>query len=102
MYDLEKFVDVVKGKQPNTATYLAGHSLGGLISTKAVLRNQKQYAGLVLSSAALDVKRNLMLKLLDPFSGACVQTNISQYGMFSVDVPCTNQIAVLDSGPHDS
>lgn len=69
VYDVEKFVRVVKGKQPNKPTYLGGHSLGGLISTKAVLRNQKQYAGLVLSSAALDVKRNFALKLLSPFSG---------------------------------
>jgi len=67
--DLEQYVADVKAQHPGTPLFLAGQSLGGLISTYTVLRNQSQYAGLLLWSAAIDVKRNLALKILAPLSG---------------------------------
>jgi alpha-beta hydrolase superfamily lysophospholipase len=67
--DLEQYVLDVKAQHPGTPLFLAGQSLGGLISTYTVLRNQSQYAGLLLWSAAIDVKRNLALKILAPLSG---------------------------------
>ena len=67
--DMQEVLKVAKTRYPNKPVILCGHSLGGLIATRTVLRDQSAVAALVLSSAAMDVVRNLALKILGPISG---------------------------------
>mmetsp|Transcript_3652 Transcript_3652/g.7120 ORF Transcript_3652/g.7120 Transcript_3652/m.7120 type:complete len:289 (-) Transcript_3652:194-1060(-) len=67
--DLERFLILVQAELPATPTFLVGHSLGGLVATYTLLRDASRVKGLVLCSAAVDVKRNLVLQLLGPVSG---------------------------------
>lgn len=47
---------------PDTPCIAAGQSMGGLIATHLVLRDQSAWAGLILCSAAIDVEWNLVLR----------------------------------------
>jgi len=67
--DMQEVLKVAKTRYPNKPVILCGHSLGALIATRTVLRDQSAVAALVLSSAAMDVVRNLALKILGPISG---------------------------------
>ena len=43
-------------------TFIGGQSMGGLIASYAVLRNQGAYSGLILHSAAIDVEWTFILR----------------------------------------
>jgi acylglycerol lipase len=49
--------------------FLGGHSLGGLVAAMAVLRNQSAYAGLLLSSPAINVEWTPLLRVQAAIGG---------------------------------
>ena len=52
--------------------FAGGQSLGGLLATHLVLRDQAQWAGLILCSAAIDLEWNLVTRSATPvLHGAC-------------------------------
>lgn len=58
---LKTVKDSYEGKQL-PPIFACGHSLGGLTVAHAAARNAKNYAGLMLHSAAIDVEWNLALR----------------------------------------
>ncbi|CAL5220245.1 g2225 [Coccomyxa viridis] len=54
---------------PNIPCISAGQSMGGLIATHLVLRDQDGWAGLILCSAAIDVEWTFVLRLQAPIGG---------------------------------
>jgi acylglycerol lipase len=60
--DVDLLAKEARRRNPNIPTFLYGHSLGGLVSTRYALAHQPEMGGLVLSGAAL--------KLLPGISGA--------------------------------
>ena len=58
-------------KHPGVPIIAAGHSLGGLIAVHLLVRRQKDFAGLVLQSAAIDVEWTPILKC-QAFIGDCI------------------------------
>lgn len=51
--DLHSLVERIRQDNPNPPRFVLGHSLGGLIATRYVLRHQDELAGLILSGAAI-------------------------------------------------
>jgi acylglycerol lipase len=65
--DLETFLEQVKLKEPNKPLFLFGHSLGGTIAALFTIRHKPLLSGLVVSSAFLEVNRDiskLVLRLI--------------------------------------
>ena len=60
--DASQYLDLVLAKHPGLPVIVAGHSLGGLVAVHLLSRRQKDFAGLVLQSAAIDVEWTPMLK----------------------------------------
>lgn len=54
--DLHTLAGTVKGRHPDTPTFLLGHSMGGAIAFAYALRYQDLLAGLVLSAPALVIE----------------------------------------------
>lgn len=48
--------------------FLSGHSLGGLIASTAVVRNQSMFAGLVLLSPLIDVEMTPVMRVQSLFA----------------------------------
>eukprot|EP00976_Prorocentrum_cordatum_P011845 238644-Prorocentrum_minimum.AAC.2 len=94
--DLDSYVSEAKAQHPNTPFFIMGHSLGGLIATYTALRNQSQYSGLILSSAAIDVKRNLALKILAPMSGATKPSTCCTLGIAAALMPMARIAPAVD------
>ena len=57
MRDLLDFAKEVKAQGTNTPIFVAGQSMGGMVSCLAALRAPELFAGLLLCSAAIDVER---------------------------------------------
>lgn len=65
--DSEDFAKLIRQRySPDTCCIAAGQSMGGLIATHLVLRDQSAWAGLILCSAAIDVEWNLVLRYSTP------------------------------------
>ncbi len=63
MDDSQSFAREIRQRyEPTTPCIAAGQSMGGLIATHLVLRDQSAWAGLILCSAAIDVEWNLVLR----------------------------------------
>lgn len=61
--DSEAFAKSVRQRQPPGIPCIsAGQSMGGLIATHLVLRDQSAWAGLILCSAAIDVEWTFILR----------------------------------------
>ncbi|CAL8470596.1 g10138 [Coccomyxa elongata] len=68
--DSEEFAKLMRQRHsPDMCCIAAGQSMGGLIATHLVLRDQSAWAGLILCSAAIDVEWNLVLRLQAPVGG---------------------------------
>ena len=60
-----EYVEVIRDLHPglvNLPTFIGGHSLGGLVSAHAVLKNQGMWTGMVLHSPAIDVEWTMALR----------------------------------------
>ncbi len=51
--DLDGFINIIGSTIPRPAVFLAGHSMGGIISTAYAQEHQKKLSGLILSAPAL-------------------------------------------------
>ena len=71
--DASQFTDLVMAKHPGVPIIVAGHSLGGLVAVLLLARRQKDFAGLVLQSAAIDVEWTPLLKF-QAVVGDCIAT----------------------------
>lgn len=61
--DAQSIAEGVRARyEAGTPCIAAGQSMGGLIATHLVLRDQAAWAGLILCSAAIDVEWNLVLR----------------------------------------
>jgi len=61
--DSEEFAQMIRNRySPDIPCIAGGQSMGGLIATHLVLRDQSAWAGLILCSAAIDVEWNLVLR----------------------------------------
>lgn len=56
-------------ENPKVPIFLGGHSLGGLVAATAVLRNQSAFAGLLLSSPAINVEWTPLLRVQAAIGG---------------------------------
>lgn len=57
-----------------TPMFIGGHSLGGLVASRACIQDQSQWNGLLLSSPLLDVEWTLMLRIQAAFSSVLAAT----------------------------
>lgn len=62
--DLKAFLDIVRRQQPDTRTFLFGHSMGGTIATAYAIHHQAEFSGLILSAASLKIDTNLSSALI--------------------------------------
>jgi len=61
--DASQCLDIIKQSQPTGVPLLiGGQSLGGLVALHLLLKRQKDFAGLILHSAALDVEWTPVLR----------------------------------------
>ena len=56
---LKRYLDMVRGWQPDQPIFLMGHSMGGLISVAYLLEYQSELKGVVLSAPSIKVPDNI-------------------------------------------
>ena len=49
LYDLETFLGIIRGAQPDRRLFLVGHSMGGTIAVAYALHHQDELDGLIIS-----------------------------------------------------
>ena len=69
MHDLLDFAKEVKAQGNSAPIFVAGQSMGGMVSCLAALRAPEMFAGLLLCSAAIDVERTVVQRY--EMSGHC-------------------------------
>lgn len=67
--DARQFVSAVQKQHQGVPMFMAGNSLGALVAVYVVMHNQRQWAGTVLLSPALDVEWTPMLRFQAAIGG---------------------------------
>jgi alpha-beta hydrolase superfamily lysophospholipase len=101
--DLERFIDLVRAREPNLPVFLLGHSAGGVVSCLYSLQHQKELAGLICESFAQELPApHIALSLLKGLSSIAPHLHVLKLSddVFSRDKAFLDRMKVDPLIPH--
>jgi acylglycerol lipase len=97
---LQKYIGMIRDRQPGKPLFMIGHSMGGLIGAAYLLEHQDEFSGAVLSGPGIKVPDNISQAVI--FIGKILSILLPRTGILQLDAEgVSKDPAVVDAYVND-